>query len=120
MKLRLPPMINDVATGRTPEYPDIVPLDLDIPPDEALARVERVARAMDGWRRIRVDRATRTLEAEAVTPLFRFVDDVTIEVEPHGAGSRIQMRSRSRLGKGDLGTNAKRIRAFFARLAALG
>jgi uncharacterized protein (DUF1499 family) len=114
--MRLPPLINDVATGRTPAYPDIQPLDLPLAPDAAFDRCAALARRMPGWRSVRADRGTGRIEAEAVSRLFRFVDDVTIAVAPHGAGSRIDMRSRSRVGRGDFGANARRIRAFFAAL----
>ena len=114
--MRLPPLINDVATGRTPAYPDIQPLDLPLAPDAAFDRCKALAQAMLGWRAVRADRRAGRIEAEAVSRLFRFVDDVTIEVTPHGTGSRIDMRSRSGVGRGDFGANAKRIRAFFAGL----
>ena len=47
---------------------------------------------------------------------FGFVDDVVIRVEADGAGSRIDMRSLSRQGVGDLGVNARRVRAYLAAL----
>jgi hypothetical protein len=52
----------------------------------------------------------------ATTFWFRFKDDVVIRVKPLGKESRIDLRSVSRLGKGDLGANAKRIREFLNRL----
>lgn len=109
-------MINDVATGRTPAYPDIQPLDLPMTVADAFDLCRTVAHAMPGWRAVRSDASALRIDAEAVSRLFRFVDDVSIEVSPHGDGSRIDMRSRSRVGRSDLGANAKRIRAFFARL----
>ncbi len=48
--------------------------------------------------------------------MLRFKDDVLVEVRPHPGGSEVAMRSKSRVGKGDLGANAKRIRAFLAAL----
>ena len=45
-------------------------------------------------------------------------NDVVIQVEAIGSGSRIDVRSRSRMGRSDLGANAERIRAFLARLKA--
>jgi uncharacterized protein (DUF1499 family) len=43
-----------------------------------------------------------------------------VRVRPDGNGSRIDVRSLSRIGGGDLGTNAKRVRAYSRRLAAGG
>jgi uncharacterized protein (DUF1499 family) len=51
-------------------------------------------------------------EATDITPTFRFVDDFTVRVRPSGSGSEIDVRSKSRDGQGDLGTNARRIRKF--------
>jgi uncharacterized protein (DUF1499 family) len=52
----------------------------------------------------------------ATTRWFGFKDDVAIRISPAGAGSRVDMRSRSRVGRSDLGANARRIREFLARL----
>ncbi len=63
-------------------------------------------------------RIKRKIEGVDTSWLFRFKDDFVIEVRPDGAdGSLVHMRSKSRDGKGDVGANAKRIRAFFARVA---
>lgn len=112
------PMINDVRTGGTPEYPDIQPQRFERTPDEVFAAVARLAPAQVGWGSIQSDAAKRTLRAVAKTRLLRFRDDVWIEVVPEGEGSAVQMRSKSRLGKGDLGVNARRIRGFQAQMAA--
>jgi uncharacterized protein (DUF1499 family) len=75
-----------------------------------------VARTMPRWQVTSVDPETITLEGVAETPLFRFLDDFVIQVRASGEGSLIEMRSRSREGKGDLGVNAQRIKEFFATL----
>ncbi|MYZ47909.1 DUF1499 domain-containing protein [Propylenella binzhouense] len=62
------------------------------------------------------DGAPGTLEAIARTPIFAFLDDVAIRVESTAEGTRVDMRSRSRIGDDDLGQNARRIRAFLADL----
>jgi len=67
---------------------------------------------------VREDPSARVIEATDTTRIFRFVDDVAIRVRPDGDGSRVDVRSRSRDGKGDLGANAARIRAFGDELAA--
>jgi uncharacterized protein (DUF1499 family) len=51
------------------------------------------------------------------TRFFGFKDDVVVRVKPEGAGSRVDVRSLSRVGKSDVGKNASRIRAY---LRALG
>jgi len=58
------------------------------------------------------------IQAVATTMVFRFKDDVTISVAKKDNFTLVNVRSRSRVGKGDLGANARRIRDFQARLAA--
>ena len=50
--------------------------------------------------------------------IFRFRDDFVVRVRPDGEATRVDMRSKSRVGKGDLGANAKRIEQFFQGLAS--
>ena len=57
------------------------------------------------------------IEATATTLLFGFRDDVVVRiVENEAGGVSIDMRSKSRVGKSDLGQNAKRIRQFMENL----
>lgn len=56
------------------------------------------------------------IEAVATTFWFGFNDDVVIRVTESGSGTRVDMRSVSRVGVSDVGTNAARIRAFLAVL----
>ena len=55
---------------------------------------------------------TGVIEATDTTFWFGFKDDVVIHVRPADGGSRVDVRSLSRVGVGDAGTNAKRIRAY--------
>src|SRR3546814_2006150 len=52
------------------------------------------------------------IEAVATTLLYGFEDEVVIRVAPTETGAVVDLRSRSRIGRGDLGTNAARIRSF--------
>jgi uncharacterized protein (DUF1499 family) len=65
-----------------------------------------------------VDTAAGRLEATARTPWFGFYDDVVVRVRAQGTGSRVDVRSVSRVGRSDVGMNAKRIREFTRRLRA--
>ncbi|HYO45091.1 MAG TPA: DUF1499 domain-containing protein [Gemmatimonadota bacterium] len=108
---------NVARTDGTEPYPDLVPLELELPPNAAYVAALSAARAMPLWRVVSEDPGAGRIAAEATTPRMKFVDDVEIVVEPTGAGSRVRVRSASRVGKTDFGTNARRIRAFLARLA---
>jgi uncharacterized protein (DUF1499 family) len=106
------PNINDVTTGGTPEYPDLQPGWYPRGPEAVFHVVQAVAGSMPGWRIISQDPEAGVLHAEARVLLTPFTDDVTIRVERVEGGSRVHVRSRSRVGRGDLGVNARRIRAF--------
>lgn len=106
------------AEAQKKAYPDLAPLRMPVSPDQAFAEVGRAARSMPRWEIVTEDPKGRVLEAIARTRLMRFKDDVVVEVRPDGSGSAVHMRSKSRLGKSDLGANAARIRRFFAVLSA--
>jgi uncharacterized protein (DUF1499 family) len=57
------------------------------------------------------------VEATDTTFWFGFKDDVVVRVRPEGEGSRIDVRSMSRVGVSDLGANAERVRKFLAKLS---
>jgi uncharacterized protein (DUF1499 family) len=97
-------------------YPDLAPLKLALPADEAFERVAAAARSLPDTEITRVDVRGHAIEGTSTTRVFRFHDDFVIEVRPDGTGSVVQMRSKSRDGKGDVGANAARIKALFAKL----
>ena len=119
------------ASQQREGYPDLAPIRVSDPPDAAFARAERAATALN-WDITVRDPTTGVFEAVEVTRIFRFVDDIVVRVrmapasaaEPRAqraegerssegrAGSVIDVRSTSRDGKGDIGANAARIRAF--------
>lgn len=105
-----------VTEAQRRAYPDLRPLDLAEPPADAFERALAAAGRMLDWQITLGDSEAGVIEGVATTSLFRFKDDFVIRVRPRGAGSRIDMRSKSRDGKGDIGANANRIRAFFALL----
>jgi uncharacterized protein (DUF1499 family) len=104
-----------VAAQQRAAYPDIVPADYPIAPEPAFEAALSAARAM-GWNIVAADQAAGRIEATDRTFWFGFVDDIVIRVRPTDAGSRIDVRSVSRVGVGDVGTNAARVRAFLATL----
>lgn len=97
-------------------YPDLAPIRVSSEPARALALAEETARGL-GWEVVRSDPAAGTLLARQTTRIFRFVDDVVVRVRPvEGGGAIVDVRSKSRDGRGDLGANAARIRAFAEKL----
>jgi uncharacterized protein (DUF1499 family) len=97
-------------------YPNLKPQPLAEAPPAAFERVSRAAGEMPAWEITRTDAGAFAIEGVATSRLFRFQDDFVIEVRPADGGSVVQMRSKSRDGRGDVGANAARIEAFFAKL----
>lgn len=96
-------------------YADIAPLTLNVAPAAALAAAQ-AALADAGFTVGQVDAADGRIEAVAESFWFGFKDDVIVRVRPDGAGSRVDLRSISRVGVSDLGANARRIRALSAEI----
>jgi hypothetical protein len=96
-------------------YPDLEPISVAQPRDAAYAAAVAQAEAL-GWELTLQDPQMGIFEATDATALFRFVDDIRVRVRNDGGGAVIDVRSKSRDGRGDIGANAKRIRAFAAGL----
>jgi len=107
---------NTVAAQQRAAYPDILPIRLDAAPSQAFARALDAARAM-GWAIAAADPARGVIEATDRTLWFGFKDDIAVRVRANGTGSVIDVRSLSRIGRSDVGTNARRIRAYRDQLA---
>ncbi len=101
-------------------YSDIAPILVALPPDQAFEQAKRAAESFPGWQVTSADAATGRIEATDTSRIFHFVDDIVIRVRADGAGSRIDVRSRSRDGLGDSGVNAKRVRAYSAAVKKQG
>lgn len=98
-------------------YPDVQPLRLDHPPGDVLAAARRTARAR-GWTVVAADTSAGRLEAVDTTFWFGFHDDVVVRAVEVDGRTRVDVRSASRVGQSDLGTNARRIRRFLSALEA--
>jgi uncharacterized protein (DUF1499 family) len=107
----------EVAIKQRAAYPDISTVILNLPHDQAFRRALDVARAM-GWEVVAEVPAEGRIEATATTFWFGFKDDVVIRITPADHRSLLDIRSVSRVGRSDAGTNAARIREFVRRLTA--
>lgn len=92
-------------------YPDIVPLIVPMTPAEAFAHSCAIAEKL-GWRITGQAPGEGLIEAVDRSLFFGFADDIVIRITAAGTGSRIDLRSASRSGIGDLGVNARRIVEF--------
>jgi uncharacterized protein (DUF1499 family) len=102
-----------VAAQQQKAYPDIVPAVLKVPPAQAFDRARAAADRM-GWTVVAASRQDGRIEAYDRTFWFGFTDDIVVRVRPAPGGSRIDIRSMSRVGRHDFGANAERVRAFLA------
>jgi uncharacterized protein (DUF1499 family) len=71
-----------------------------------------------GWELVDAAASEGRIEATASTSYLGFKDDVVIRIETVNGGTAVDIRSKSRMGKGDMGANAKRVRAFSKNLLA--
>jgi uncharacterized protein (DUF1499 family) len=104
-----------IASQQREAYPDLQPVMLKVPPAQAFERALAAVREL-GWDLVGADATAGRIEATDTTFWFGFKDDVVIRIRPADGGSRVDVRSLSRVGVGDAGTNAKRIRAFLDAL----
>lgn len=137
----IPPTINDVATDLVdpPTFPsgDIRPLPESFKPiianyykdlktlhapgttkDAVFDKALEVAKATPRWAITTEDKTTGLIQGVATTALIGFQDDFVVRIREQSSDVLVDMRSRSRLGKGDIGANAARIMDYFKRVQA--
>jgi uncharacterized protein (DUF1499 family) len=94
-------------------YPDVEPIEVSVSPavayQAALDLMNKRKWLVVDARAPQGTRAEGRIEAVARTPIMGFRDDVVVRVRPSGEGARIDMRSSSRYGRYDFGSNAARI-----------
>ncbi len=101
----------EVAAVQRQVHPEVQPIMTDLALEDAFQAAFLTGESL-GWEIVSGDRDGGIIEAVDTTTFFRFKDDVVIRIRPTATGSRIDLRSRSRIGRSDLGKNAKRILEF--------
>lgn len=110
---RCPALANCVSSTAPDAAHRIEPLPFT---GTAAETLERASAAIESLPRTSIVTANdRYLHAEFTSLLFRFVDDLELLADPE-AGV-LQVRSASRTGRSDLGTNRRRVELLRARLA---
>jgi uncharacterized protein (DUF1499 family) len=101
-------------------YPDIEPLELSVTPkmayDTALALANRNRWLVIDAREPLPGRRDGRIEAVARSPIMGFREDVLVRIRGNGDEARVDMRSASRYGRHDIGSNAKRITGYFGQI----
>jgi uncharacterized protein (DUF1499 family) len=105
----------DTAAQQQTAYPDLETIVLLDPYTFVFNTALDVAKEM-GWEIVASDVASGIIEATDTTPFVGFKDDVVIRVRAKSAETLVDVRSKSRLGRGDMGVNANRIRAYTKKL----
>ena len=105
-----------IASQQRAAYPDIKPLILPVPVAAAFERALKTARDM-GWTIVDANSNDGRIEAMDRTFWYGFTDDIVVRITPLPGSSKIDIRSASRVGLSDIGTNAKRIRVFLSRIS---
>jgi uncharacterized protein (DUF1499 family) len=106
-----------VAKTQREAYDDLHSIESSLTAEQAFERARQVAQEL-GWEIIDSESRPGYLEAVDTSFWFGFKDDIVIRVEPGTSGSVIDLRSSSRVGRGDLGANAKRIKRFIETFKA--
>jgi uncharacterized protein (DUF1499 family) len=112
--------VTTVAALQKKYYGDVIPFAQFIKPAKLFWRALAVAKSM-GWNIVAFDQKDGRIEATATTFWFGFKDDIVIRVRPAGKlGARLDIRSKSRVGKSDLGSDAGYCRSFLKTLKSMG
>jgi len=102
-----------------PHLPELQARD-DARDAAALYAQARLAVEKLGWEVAAHDDAQHRIAAVVTTRLWKFKDDISIWVvaQPNG-GSRLYARSQSRVGRGDMGANARHLRELIEAITVL-
>ncbi|MEO2169930.1 MAG: DUF1499 domain-containing protein, partial [bacterium] len=99
---------------------DLAPMQSSRNPQQAFATALETSEAMPRWEITSAVEADGRIEAVAETEIFGFRDDIVIRIREGDQGSVIDIRSRSRDGRGDIGANAARIRTWTSEFSRRG
>jgi uncharacterized protein (DUF1499 family) len=105
----------NAAAAQKLAYPDLQPLLITQPANVVFAAAKDVV-LEKGWTLVAANEVEGRIEATAETSWVRFKDDVVIRIQPGRDQTRVDVRSKSRIGRSDLGTNARRIRDYLSTL----
>jgi uncharacterized protein (DUF1499 family) len=110
------PRLNDVETGRTPEYPDLQPREYAASEQTVTKAVKAAIGRLPRFAFVGAGAGPGGSEVQAVasTRVLRFKDDVSVRIRREGGKTKVSVRSRSRMGKIDFGQNARNVRELLA------
>jgi uncharacterized protein (DUF1499 family) len=111
------PRLNDVETGRTPEYPELRDREFAASEAAVLRAATHAVEALPGWTFVGAGQGKGGTQLQALaTGTLRQESDVNVAIHRQGGKTVVRVRSRSRFGPWDFGEGARNIEAFFAEL----
>ena len=105
----------EVATQQRAAYPELQTLNYTQSKSELVEATKQVIDHL-GWQLVNIDADQGIVEATDRTMWFGFKDDVIVRITDNGSKRLVDIRSKSRVGGSDLGTNAERIHKFIEEL----
>lgn len=106
---------DDTAQQQRQAYADITTWTTSASVEQVYQQALLVVADM-GWELVASELVDGRIEATDTTTWFGFKDDVVIRIVATEQGTAVDVRSKSRVGRSDVGVNAKRIRAFLSAL----
>lgn len=106
----------DVRSSQEEYYPEIQPLFLDEDLQDVMDRAVLII-YQNKWNLVAINRSDGRIEATEELSWFGFKDDIVLRFTDVDEGTRVDMRSKSRIGRSDIGVNADRIGSFFKDLS---
>jgi uncharacterized protein (DUF1499 family) len=112
------PRLNEVETGRTPEYPDLQPRAYAASEQKVTEALKAAVARLPRFAFVGAGRGPGGSELQyvATTRVLRFKDDLSVRIRREGGKTKVTVRSRSRVGKLDFGQNARNVRELLAAL----
>ena len=107
----------EVADMQHKAYADLETLTTRAAPEKVFEAAKAAIAAM-GMKLVDADPAQGRIEANQTSLLYGFTDDMVVRIATGTDGTKVDVRSKSRVGRSDLGQNAKRIRVFLQKLQA--
>ena len=101
----------EISKQQLQAFPNIKPIITPLSVQDAYIKALIIAHEMQ-WEIVSEDVTSMRFEATDKTPFFNFSDDIVVKISDQEIGSRVDLRSVSRIGRGDRGVNAQRITKF--------
>ena len=108
----------ETAVQQRKAYPELATLNFAQSKTDLVKATEQAVQNL-GWELVNTDISKGIVEATETTAWFGFKDDVVVRINDEGSERFVDIRSKSRVGRSDLGKNAERIHTLINELNAV-